>query len=121
MMSPVFNILNNSAPVKALLGTSPLRVFPWGQAPPNSVKPYATYGVFNGNPENYLDCPADIDRLGTQIDIWASSGRSCEDCFNAIRTALEGIGHLIGFQSALRDSETQLYTARMEFDFWGEP
>ena len=118
MMPPIFQTLKATAAVTALLGTKPLRFYPWGQAPQNPTKPYATYGVFNGNPENYLDRTPDIDNMGTQIDIWATTGKSCDDCFIALRDALEPLGHMITFQSATKDPETQLYTARMEFDFW---
>lgn len=118
MISPVFAALNASAPVKALLGSKPLRLFPWGAAPENVTKPYATYGIFNGSPENYLGNLPDIDRQGTEINIWASTGKDCEDCYNAIKAVLEPLGHLLNFQLSIKDPETQLYTARMEFDFW---
>lgn len=118
MISPVFEALNASSVVKSLLGNKPLRVFPWGEAPQNVAKPYVTYGVVNGTPQNNLDCPPRIDQLGTDIDIWALTGRSCEDCYKAIRDVLEPLGHMTRFHSLIRDPETKLYNIKLEFDFW---
>ena len=118
MMANIFSLLRDTPAVTALLGTKPLRFYPWSNAPEKSTKPYATYGTYNGVPENYVTNVPDIYNLGTQVDIWAESVDSCEDVFEAIRDALEPIGHLTSFQSVTRDPETNLYTARMEFDFW---
>lgn len=118
-MNPdLFPILNANVAVKALLGSSPLRVYPWGRAPNNVVKPYAVYGVYNGNPENYLDRVPDIDNKGTQIDIYGVKGEDVENCFIAIRDALEPFAHMTSFSTPDRNTETNLYEGRMEFDFW---
>lgn len=120
-MNPnLFPILNASAPVKALLGSNPLRVFPWGRAPQNVAKPYVVYGVYNGNPENYISNAPDIDNKGTQIDIYADTGASAESVFSAIRGALEPYAHMTSFATPNLDADTNLYTGRMEFDFWDE-
>lgn len=120
-MNPaIFPILNANSAVKAVLGSSPLRFYPWGRAPQNVAKPYATYNVYNGNPENYMDRVPDIDNKGTQIDLYATTSESAEDVFIAIRNALEPYAHMTSFATPLLDEETNLYTGRMEFDFWDD-
>lgn len=116
----IFTILNASTPVKAILGSNPLRVFPWGEAPERVTKPYATYGVYNGNPQNTMDTPAEIDIDGTQIDIWAETASSCLNAANAIRAALETYAHCVSTQNDNKDPETKLYHSRLEFDFFTE-
>lgn len=119
MMNPnIFEILNNSFAVKILLGSNPLRFYPWGRAPQNAAKPYAVYAVFNANPENYLDRVPDIDRKGTQIDLYAKTSESLNDCFMVIRDLLEPHGHMLSFTTPNLDVDTDLFTGRMEFDFW---
>lgn len=118
MIPPVFDALNASAAVKLLLGSKPLRVFPWGDAPPKVTKPYVTFYVPNGTPQNYLDNPADIDQLGTDVDIWALTGKSCEECAEAIRNVLQDYGHITRTHSLLREPETGLYNMKLEIDFW---
>lgn len=118
MIPPVFDILKASTAVKALVGNNPVRVFPFGSAPQNVTRPYATYSVFNGQPENYLDQVPDIDNMGTQIDVWADSVSSCEAVSVAIRNALEPSAHMTSFSGNDRDPETRLFHCRMDFDFF---
>lgn len=118
MNPPVFTILNASAPVKSIFGTDPLRVFPFSHAPQNVERPYATYSVYNGVPENTLACTPDVDNMGTQIDVWSEDAEDCLIAASSIRNALEPHAHMTGFQSAEWDEETGLYHSRMDFDFW---
>lgn len=118
-MNPdLFPILKANASVTALLGSEPLRVFPHGRAPTNTVKPYAVYAVYNANPENYLGQRPDIDNKGTQIEIFADTSQSLESCFLAIRDALEDFAHMTNYNTPDLDANTNLYGVRMEFDFW---
>lgn len=118
MIPPVFTILNADNAVKALLGSNPLRVFPWGEAPPDVQVPYATYGVFNANPQNTMDGVPQVDILGTQIDVWGKTVDSVKNCAVAIRNALETQAHMVGIDNSQRDPETKLFRSRMDFDFF---
>ena len=118
-MNPtLFAILNADATVKSYLGSNPLRVFPWGAAPDNVKKPYAVYGVYSGTPQNYLSQVPDIDSMGTQLNIYAETVASLQDCFDVVRDVLEPHAHITNFTTPDRDSDTRLYSCRMEFDFW---
>jgi hypothetical protein len=120
-MNPdLFPLLFASTPVKALLGASPLRVFPWNRAPQNVEKPYAVYAVYNGNPENYMSNTPDIDNKGTQLNIYGNTSKSVEDCFIAIRNVIEPVAHMTSFSTPALDADTDLYSVTMEFDFWDE-
>lgn len=117
-MNPIiFEILSNETEVTSLFGTNPVRIYP-GRAPQNVVKPYAVYSVYNANPENYLDGIPDIENKGVQINIYSNSYSNLEDCFLAIRDALEPHAHMISYTTPDVDSDTNLYSARMEFDSW---
>ena len=118
MIPPVFTILYANTAVKAILGSSPLRVFPWGEAPENVAKPYATYIVISGSPENMLGDKADMDVLSTQIDIWGESVSSCSSTAEAVRTALESYAHMTSFSASSPDIDTELFRTRMDFDFF---
>lgn len=119
MMNPdIFPILNASIAVKLLLGSNPLRVYPFARAPQNPRKPYAVYSVYSGVPENYLDRVPDIDNKGTQVDIYADDAGQAEQCALAIRDAVEPHAHMTSFVTPDRDAETDTYSVRLEFDFW---
>jgi len=131
-MNPdLFPILYASTTVKMLLGTTPpvidsagdadygvLRVFPYGKAPEGVVLPYCVYGVINAQPENYLDKVPDVDSMRTQVSIYAKTESSLSSCYTAIRDALEPSAHMISFVTPDIDADTELYSCRMEFDFW---
>ena len=118
MIPPIFTLLSASSSVKALLGTSPLRVFPWGEAPQTTLKPYATYIVYSGQPENTQGETPEMDSLSTQVDVWAESVSSCVSVAEAVRDALEPYAHMTNFSSASPDEETGLFRQRMDFDFF---
>ena len=117
-MAQIFPLLFSSNDVKALLGSAPLRVYGWGQAPPDSVIPYVTFGVVSGVPQNHLDSVPDMDLAATQVDIWAATEDSSRACFAAIRDVLEAYAHMTSFSTEEFDNETKLYRTRMEFDFF---
>lgn len=118
-MNPgIFSAIANDPTLASLLGNKPVRFFPYGSAPDKVSRPYCTYGVISGLPENTLDQVPVIDRMGTQIDVWASTVESCEAVATRIRDVLEPLGHMTAFTSASRELETQLFTSRLEFDFW---
>lgn len=116
--SQLFTILNSDIQVKLRLGSNPLRVYPWGRAPSDVKKPYAVYAVYSGVPENYLGQVPDIDNKGTQINIYADTADSLEKCFIAVRNSLEPHAHMTNFTTPDQDADTNLFSCRMEFDFW---
>lgn len=118
LVSYMFSTLNSSIDVRLLLGSKPLRVYPWAEAPQKPRKPYAVYSVINAMPENYVSGRPDIDQHSIQIDVYAETGQSCQECFVALRDALEDTGHMTSFQASVKDAETKLYSARLEFDIW---
>lgn len=120
-MNPdLFSILNSNAAVKALLGATPLRVYPWGRAPEGVKTPYAVYAVTNATPENYLGNLPDIDNKGTQINIYADNSVNLQACYIAVRDALESHAHMTNFATPDLDAPTNLFSCRMEFDFWDD-
>lgn len=118
MNPPVFPIISADAACLAVLGSNPVRFYPWGRAPQNSKKVYAVYTVYNAVPENYLGDLPDIDNKGVQINVYADSPSELDAAFTAIRNALEPHAHMTNFANFDPDNETDLLSVRMEFDFW---
>ena len=71
-----------------MLGTDPLKV--WEDiAPSGTAYPYAVWSVVTANPENHLDCPANIDHVSFQIVVYDTQQKRASDIRAAIRKALE--------------------------------
>lgn len=118
-LTKFFQIMNASTAVKLKLGVNPLRIFPYGvKLDANPKKSYALYGVFSANPYNYLASASDTDLSSVQVDIYAVSSVEVENCFLAIREAIDNSeGYVTNYSTADRDIEDGLYHMRMEIDF----
>ena len=84
---PVVPTLKASPEVTALLGTSPLKV--WEDISPNKAYPYAVWSVVTANPENHLDCPANLDHVSFQIVVYDTIKKRSSDMREMIRKTLE--------------------------------
>jgi hypothetical protein len=103
---------------RKLLGESPTRFWPFGATPQNPVKPYATWQVIYGTPENYVDCAPDIDSIGIQVDVWGDTISSVREVAEAIRRAVEGSAHVVALNGETREPDTKLYRVSFSVDFW---
>lgn len=124
MIPPIFPIVAADPACTALLGTNPVRFYPFGSAPqkgePNYAEPYVTYQVISGTPENYQDKAPDIDQATVQIDIWNADPTGLSPTYVALLDALETHGHVTRFGPTDRDAETKLYRYSFDFDIWAE-
>lgn len=114
MAAPIFKVCAASPAVNALLGASPTRLYPFGEAPQGVAKPYAVWQVISGSPLNYVSGRPDTDRYGLQVDVYAETGASAEQVASAIRRAIELQAHVTGFNLDGRDPATKNY--RKSFD-----
>ncbi|WP_414430850.1 DUF3168 domain-containing protein [Alcanivorax sp. IL3] len=113
MYPPVFPILNGNAAVVALLG-SPVRVYPFGQAPQDVTGPYAAWQLITGSPENYLKDRPDADNFDIQMDIYAADEDDSLAVGKAIRNALEPFAYITRWGGQGMDPDTKRW--RVSFD-----
>lgn len=114
MFPPIFQVCAANAAVKAALGSGPVRLFPFGEAPQNVAKPYAVWRQFGGLPENYLGQRPDLDTFRLQVDVFGTTGAAATAAAKAIRDAIELRAHITRWGSAERDPSTANY--RVSFD-----
>lgn len=119
-MPPLFAVCAADAGVTALLGSGPVRLFPFGDAPENVAKPYAVYQVLTGVPENYLGEPPDMDEWNIQIDVYALSVSSAQAVQKALRRALEAHCHVTRLGGTGTEPNTQLKTTSLDIS-WHQP
>jgi hypothetical protein len=114
MAAPIFKVCAAAPAVTALLGVSPTRIYPFGEAPQGVTKPYAVWQVISGSPINYISGRPDTDRYGLQVDVYADTGAAAEQVATAIRRAIELQANVTGFNLDGRDPTTKNY--RKSFD-----
>ncbi|HFQ5326181.1 TPA: DUF3168 domain-containing protein [Vibrio vulnificus] len=115
--APIFSICKQDPVVTSLLGESPLRLYLFGLAPQNPVKPYAVWQVIGGQPENYIDGRPDIDGFSLQIDVYGNSVSEVREVSGAIRHAIELDCVLTSYRGESRDEETMNYRSGFDVDW----
>lgn len=106
MLPPIYAILTASSSVTDLVDT---RIYRHGSAPQNVVKPYITWFVVNGQPENQISGTPCTDRDTVQIDIWSETDAGVSAIALAVRDALDVAGHANSLSINLRELDTRLY------------
>ena len=115
MLPPVFQILSADAAVAALVGR---RIFRRGVAAQDVQRPYITWFLVTGTPENTLSETPTMDRMSVQIDIWATTDKGSEELATAVRDAMEPHGHMTGQPIDGRETLTKLWRIALEFDLF---
>lgn len=115
-MIDIFTLIAGNPACTALLGSNPVRFYPFTTAPQAGAKPYAVWQLVNGNPHNLLACPAPLDQYTVQLDVYAKRADEARRIAVALRAALEADNHYTMTNWAREDYEpdTQLY--RVSFD-----
>ena len=114
MYPPIFSVCAASSDVTALLGSNPVRLYAFGDAPQDEARPYAVWQQVTGYPENYIGNTPDIDRYTIQIDAYAETGAAARSVAEALRDAIEPVAHVVGWRGEGRDPDTRMY--RYSFD-----
>lgn len=114
MYPPIFATCAASAAVKAALGTNPVRLYPFGEAPQDVALPYAVWQTIGGAPENYLGETPDIDSFSLQVDVYGETPTSTRAAAEALRDAIEPVAHITAWRGESTDSGTK--RKRFSFD-----
>ena len=118
MIAAMFTTVESDYECRQLLGSNPVRFWPFAAAPQDPKRPYATWQLIYGSPENYLDSPPDIDSIGVQVDVWGDTISSVREVAHAIRRAVEGSAHIVALNGEAREPDTKLYRVSFSIDVW---
>jgi hypothetical protein len=118
MLPPIFQTLKASETVKAIVGTNPPRIYRHGNAPQDTTRPYITWQLVSGVPENTLSELPGIDRATVQVDCWHPNDSGVETLAEAVRDAIEPFAHMTIVPIDLRDVETKLFRVMLQFDWF---
>lgn len=118
MYPPIFAALSASIAVKALIGSNPVRGYPFGGAPQGVAMPYVVWQTVGGLPENYLGQRPDIDSFTLQIDCYAATASAARAVAAAVRDAVEAHAHIVAWRGEERDPETMHYRYSFDVDWF---
>jgi hypothetical protein len=118
MLPPVFTTLKASTAVKNIVGQNPPRIYRHGSAPQDTSKPYITWQLIVGTPENTLSELPATDRCTVQVDCWHQTDAGILLLAEAVRDAIEPSAHMTGVPLDLREPETKLFRMSLQFDWF---
>lgn len=107
--SSVFSMLNDASLHSSFLLGVPVRAYPFGDAPPNTPRPYLTFQLVSGIPDNCLDDPPDMDNERVQFSLWADNLDSLDLVAKTLRARLQQFGYVNSYADMGRDTETRRY------------
>lgn len=118
MLPQVFQTLKLSTDVKNIVGTNPPRIYRHGVAPQDTTRPYITWVLVSGVPENQLSGLPGADRMTVQVDCWHPTDSGVESLATAVRDACEPYAHMTSVLVNEREQETKLYRIGLQFDWY---
>lgn len=118
MFPPIFQVAAADPGVTALLGTDPVRLYPFGEAPEGTPLPYVVWQLASGSPENYINQRPDMDSFTLQVDVYAATGASARAVGTALRDSIELRAHITRWGGESRDPETKSYRISFDVDWW---
>lgn len=113
MLPNVYQQLRTNSTVVNLVGT---RIYRHGSAPQDVTKPYITWSLSMGMPQDVLNAAPCHDKDTVQIDCWSETDEGIENLAYAVRSALDSA--LISNRIMLntRETDTKLYRITVEAD-----
>lgn len=118
MYPPVFQTCAADSDVQSVLGTAPTRLWPFGEADPVPIYPYAVWQIITGLPENYLGQAPDVDMFGIQIDVYAHSAEDARTVAHALRAAIEPAAYVTAYLGEFRDTITRSFRYSFSVDWF---
>ena len=117
MFPPIFQIAAANTGVTALIGSSPVRLYPAGRAPQGVTYPYAVWQTVAGAPQNLIDDVPATDRFTVQVDAYAKTATDARSVAKALRDALERHAYVVSWRGESVDSETGSYRFSFDMDW----
>lgn len=113
-MIPIFKTCKAVSAVTALLGTNPMRLYEFSEAPQAITAPYAVWQVISGSPENQLSGYPNMDTYRIQLDIYGEKSADVRAVQYAILGAIELDAYVVSYNGEVTDKDTKL--RRSSFD-----
>lgn len=117
MIAPIFAACAGSPAVTALIGSAPVRLYPFGLQDDNVVYPYVVWQNVGGAAAMYLDKSPDVDSYSLQVDVYAKTVASSIVVAKALRDAIEPHAYITRWGQQGRDPETKSYRYSFDVDW----
>lgn len=121
MFPPLFARLRDTPAVTALIGTNPVRAYPFGGSPAKGTtgygEPYIVWQSVSGGPDNYINQRPVTDDFTIQVDAYATTASQARNVAQAVRDAVESVAYVVAYREMGKDPDTALYRYSMDIDW----
>ncbi len=121
MMPPIFPIASASPVLKALIGTNPVRLWPFDRVPeqgrPGTGLPFVVHQMLFSNPDNQLAGRALGSSSTIQFDVYGKTAGQASDVSAALQHAIELDAHITSVVGPSRDPVTGLFRVILTVDW----
>jgi hypothetical protein len=117
MIAPIFPVCAASPEVTVLLGSNPVRIYPFSIQDDKVIYPYAVWQNLSGSPENFLNQRPDADSFSLQVDIYADTPEETMAVAKAMRNAIEVKANIVRWGAQTRDPDTLKYRYSFDVDW----
>lgn len=114
MLPKVYELLYAQPAISGAVGN---RIYRHGYALDSPQRPYITWFLVAGNPEDQLSGVPCTDFDLVQIDAWSDKDSQVEQIAYAVREALDAAGHANRLIMNTFDKDTKLYRIGIEVNF----
>lgn len=104
---PIYRLLNQSSDIAQLINVES-RVFE-DVAPDGTAQPYVVWQALSGDAENFLDAPANNDRIMYQVKVYATDQKTAYQLRDSIRAVLEQHSWILNPSINDFETDTKLY------------
>lgn len=115
MLPPVYSTLRASSALVAVVGD---RIGRHGEIQQDASRPYITWQLVTGIPENELSDVPDTDMWQVQINCWHQTDAGVVELAKLVRDAVEPYAHVTGFPVDQREPDSRLYWIAIQTDWW---
>lgn len=114
--APIFEVLSESQAVNdKLCGTDNiLRVYEFGDAPQNVIKPYLVWQLISGSPFQNLSCRPRAEEHYIQVDVYSHNQQEVKEIQQLIEYELETHAEITSYRGDSFEEKTKLW--RSSFD-----
>ena len=94
-----------------------MRFWAFGESPASPTRPYCTWQLIAGVPDNVLSGSPPVESHRVQVDTWAATSTSADTVAAAVRDCLEAVGYMLSFGTD-KDPATGSFRVSMDYQFW---
>lgn len=117
MIAPIFPVCAASPAVTALIGTSPVRLYPFGEHDDNVVYPYVVWQNRDGDAPMYLKTAPDFDEYRLQVDVYGNTVAEAAAVAKALRDAIQTKAYISRWGTQGKDPVTKRYRYSFDVDW----